>query len=94
MHDDGHFSQEIAARYDDSAREMFSPDMVEPVVEFLLDVRVAAGHWSSGYVWPSELDRMAEMAGMRLTERHAGWRQEPFTSESRQHISVWETIRS
>ncbi len=37
MHSDGYFDQEIAARYDDSAREMFSQDMVEPVVDFLLE---------------------------------------------------------
>jgi SAM-dependent methyltransferase len=42
------------------------------------------------YVWPSELDLMAEMAGMRLRERWAGWKREPFTSESTQHVSVWE----
>ncbi len=42
------------------------------------------------YVWPSELDLMAEMAGLRLAERWSGWRREPFTSESRQHVSVWE----
>ncbi len=42
------------------------------------------------YVWPSELDLMAEMAGMRLRERWAGWKREPFTSDSRQHVSVWE----
>ena len=33
---------------------------------------------------------MAELAGMRLRERWAGWQREPFTSESRQHVSVWE----
>jgi SAM-dependent methyltransferase len=43
------------------------------------------------YVWPAELDLMAELAGMRLRERWAGWTQEPFTSDSRQHVSVWET---
>ncbi|NJD26878.1 MAG: class I SAM-dependent methyltransferase [Chloroflexi bacterium] len=42
------------------------------------------------YVWPAELDLMAELAGMRLRERWAGWAREPFTSESRQHVSVWE----
>jgi hypothetical protein len=42
------------------------------------------------YVWPSELDLMARIAGMRLRERWSGWRREPFTSESRQHVSVWE----
>ncbi len=42
------------------------------------------------YVWPSELDLMAELAGLRLRERWDGWSREPFTSESRQHVSVWE----
>lgn len=42
------------------------------------------------YVWPAELDLMAELAGMRLRERWAGWKREPFTSESRSHVSVWE----
>ena len=42
------------------------------------------------YVWPSELDLMARIAGMRLAERWSGWRREPFTSESRKHISVWQ----
>jgi SAM-dependent methyltransferase len=42
------------------------------------------------YVWPAELDLMAELAGMRLRERWSGWRREPFTSESRKHVSVWE----
>ncbi len=42
------------------------------------------------YVWSSELDLMGQLAGMRLRKRWGGWRQEPFTSESRQHVSVWE----
>jgi SAM-dependent methyltransferase len=42
------------------------------------------------YVWPSELDLMARIAGLRLRERWAGWKREPFTSESRSHVSVWE----
>jgi SAM-dependent methyltransferase len=42
------------------------------------------------YVWPSELDLMAELAGMRLRERWSGWKREPFTGESRNHVSVWE----
>jgi hypothetical protein len=44
------------------------------------------------YVWPSELDLMARLAGMTLRERWSGWNREPFTSESRSHISVWETL--
>jgi SAM-dependent methyltransferase len=42
------------------------------------------------YAWPSEYDLMAQLAGMRLRERWSGWKREPFTSESRKHVSVWE----
>lgn len=42
------------------------------------------------YVWPAELDLMAQLAGMRLRDRWEGWTRQPFTSESRQHVSVWE----
>jgi SAM-dependent methyltransferase len=49
--------------------------------------------YSSGsfrYVWPAELNLMAELAGLRLRERWAGWRREPLRAESRSHVSVWE----
>jgi SAM-dependent methyltransferase len=42
------------------------------------------------YAWPAELDLMARLAGMSLRERWSGWNREPFTSDSRQHVSVWE----
>jgi SAM-dependent methyltransferase len=42
------------------------------------------------YVWPSELDLMARLAGMTLRERWSDWKRGPFTSDSRKHISVWE----
>jgi SAM-dependent methyltransferase len=42
------------------------------------------------YVWPAELDLMAQLAGLRLRERWDGWTREPFTSESGQHVSIWE----
>ncbi len=42
------------------------------------------------YVWPSELDLMARLAGMTLHNRWSGWNREPFTSDSRKHVSVWE----
>jgi SAM-dependent methyltransferase len=53
------------------------------------------GNWSYlsmpfRYVWPSELDLMAELAGMRLRDRWDDWNRKPFTSESRKHVSVWE----
>jgi SAM-dependent methyltransferase len=46
------------------------------------------------YVWPAELDLMAVLAGMTLRERWSGWQREPFTSESKKHVSVWEKPRS
>ncbi len=42
------------------------------------------------YAWPSELDLMARLAGMRLVERCAGWSREPFTAQSTSHVSVWQ----
>ncbi len=42
------------------------------------------------YVWPSELDLMAQLAGMTLRERWSAWDRKPFTSDSRKHVSVWE----
>jgi SAM-dependent methyltransferase len=42
------------------------------------------------YVWPSELDLMAQLAGMRLRERWGGWRQELFDDRSLRHVSVYE----
>jgi SAM-dependent methyltransferase len=44
------------------------------------------------YVWPAELDLMARIAGMTLRERWGSWTREPFTNESRTHISVWEKV--
>jgi SAM-dependent methyltransferase len=42
------------------------------------------------YVWPSELDRMAQLAGLRLRERWATWSRAPFTSESTSQVAVFE----
>ena len=48
------------------------------------------GTFPGRYVWPSELDLMARIAGMSLRERWSGWRREAFTSESTKHVSVWQ----
>jgi SAM-dependent methyltransferase len=42
------------------------------------------------YIWPSELDLMARIAGLTLRERWADWDRSPFTAESSKHVSVWE----
>jgi Methyltransferase domain len=41
------------------------------------------------YVWPSELDLMARIAGLRLRDRWADWHGAPLTAESHSHVSVW-----
>jgi SAM-dependent methyltransferase len=42
------------------------------------------------YAWPAELDLMAQLAGMRLRERWAGWHREPFNDASVKHVSIYE----
>jgi hypothetical protein len=41
------------------------------------------------YAWPSELDLMARIAGLRLRERWSGWERQPFAADSRNCISVY-----
>ena len=41
------------------------------------------------YAWPSELDLMARIAGLRLNARWGGWNREPFTATSATHVSVY-----
>jgi SAM-dependent methyltransferase len=65
----------------------------------VLTQRLVSHHYSPGrgrygagefrYAWPAELDLMAQLAGMTLGERWAGWKREPFTAESESHVSVW-----
>jgi hypothetical protein len=42
------------------------------------------------YAWPSELDLMARLGGLRLRQRWGGWQKEPFESSSPSHVSVYE----
>ena len=43
------------------------------------------------YAWPSELDLMARLAGLQLRDRWSDWSGSPFTSASRNHISVYQS---
>ena len=56
---------------------------------WLIDGDLKTFHSPHRFVWPSELDLMAKMAGMALRHRWSDWQRSPFTSESRSHISVW-----
>jgi hypothetical protein len=55
-----------------------------------IDGRLERSSTPFRYVWPAELDLMAELASMSLRERWGGWNREPYTGESRKHVSVWE----
>ncbi len=57
---------------------------------WVADGRVERSSIPFRYVWPSELDLMAQLAGMTLRERWGGWKRQPFTGDSRKHISIWE----
>jgi hypothetical protein len=41
------------------------------------------------YAWPSEMDLMARLAGLRLRDRWGGWKRQAFTSASGKHVSVY-----
>lgn len=56
---------------------------------FLSDGSVELYPLKIRYAWPSELDLMAMLAGLRLRDRWAGWDEEAFTSESELHVSVY-----
>jgi SAM-dependent methyltransferase len=53
------------------------------------DDRVRTVSSAFRYVWPSELDLMAMMAGMELESRWVDWDRTPFTGDSVTHVSVW-----
>jgi SAM-dependent methyltransferase len=57
---------------------------------WILDGQVETLSAPFRYVWPSELDLMARIAGMTLRGRYGDWDRRPFTGASRSHVSVWE----
>ncbi|MFE4175752.1 class I SAM-dependent DNA methyltransferase [Streptomyces sp. NPDC056909] len=71
--------------YDDIAAQTMSSNYID-VVDGRGDYRSIPFR----YVWPAELDLMAQLAGLRPRERWDGWTRDPLTSESGQHVSVWE----
>jgi SAM-dependent methyltransferase len=60
---------------------------------WLVDGRLETFSAPYRYVWPSELDLMARLAGLTLRERWSDWNRDPFTRDSRKHVSVWEKGR-
>ena len=45
------------------------------------------------YVWPSEMDLIAELAGLHLVERWGGWHRQPLTPNSEMQIALYERAR-
>ncbi|WP_151770527.1 class I SAM-dependent DNA methyltransferase [Streptomyces abyssomicinicus] len=72
-------------------------DTIDPVSQLLVshhftreeDGRYRRGNSRHRYVWPSELDLMARIAGLELEQRVADWNGSPFTGDSAGHVSVW-----
>jgi SAM-dependent methyltransferase len=71
--------------------DVVSQDLVSHHYSRTPDGTFAHGSIPLRYVWPSELDLMARIAGMTLRERWGDWTREPFTNDSTKHVSVWTT---
>lgn len=80
-----------------SAHHLGFDEYCDPVDQILVShhyfvdgdrVRVVTGAFR--YVWPSELDLMAEIAGLTLEARWGDWQRSPFTGDSTAHVSVWQ----
>ncbi|EJN04187.1 class I SAM-dependent methyltransferase [Phyllobacterium sp. YR531] len=56
------------------------------------DGNAAVGRSPHRYIWPAELDLMAQLAGFELESRHEDWIGSEFTSESRSHVSVYRLL--
>ncbi len=68
----------------------------DPVTQLLSEnhVRISTtgirmGPIAQRLTFPSELDLMARVAGLRLAERWGGFGREPFTARSERHVSVY-----
>jgi SAM-dependent methyltransferase len=66
-----------------------SQGLISHHVTVRADGRVDRSSLPFRYVWPAELDLMAQLAGMVASDRWGGWQGEPFTDDSRSHVSVW-----
>lgn len=82
--DELHFT---ANRWDPVAQTVFGQHvLVTRGKVFMYPIRIRIA-------WPSELDLMARLAGLRLRERWGGWGRTPFTAASGLHVSVYEKPR-
>lgn len=73
-----------ASRHDAATQTAFGQH-----VELVHGAPVRLRPWKVRYVTPGQLDAMAASAGFHLVSRAEGWRDEPFTEDSTQHVSVY-----
>ncbi|MGH3352670.1 MAG: class I SAM-dependent DNA methyltransferase [Nocardioides sp.] len=69
--------------------DLISQDAISHHYTREADGRFRYGQHNFRFVWPSELDLMARLAGMALEARYAGWDRSELTSDSASHVSVW-----
>jgi hypothetical protein len=91
-----HGNQYVRAERVEVAEVMLDVARYDPVTQTLEESHVSLTREGirlfpivTRYAWPSELDLMARIAGLRLVERWSGWKREPFTGSSTRHISIY-----
>ncbi len=89
----------VAATGDE--RVVINVSELDPLAQTIDTHQIVVGHAEVDivpihirYSWPSELDLMAQLAGLQLVERWANWQQEPFTVEHPRHISIYSQPRA
>ncbi|CAH0221042.1 hypothetical protein SRABI83_02380 [Arthrobacter sp. Bi83] len=83
-------SHAMIARLREKVGEDQIPVVQGDMTEAAADGRDARiGRTPHRYIWPSELDLMARLAGFELESRWAGWDRSDFTAESPSHVSVY-----
>jgi SAM-dependent methyltransferase len=82
-----------AIRVDEVRLDVLRHDMATQMIEeshvSLSSAGVRLNPVVQRYAWPSELDLMARIAGLRLKDRWGGWGRVPFNSTSSTHVSVY-----
>jgi SAM-dependent methyltransferase len=88
--------QRVSAVHVETDRVQLDAGRIDPITQRVTSQHILIG--AEGimllpvqlrYAWPSELDLMARLAGLRLGERYGGWQRQPFTAASPSHVSVY-----
>ena len=91
---DHQYTRTLEIEVDGAVLDMGKHDLVNQLVECQRVVINAQGTQMRPlpyrYVWPQELDLMAELAGMHLEHRWGDWDKSPFTRDSRKHVSLYK----